>query len=64
MISDNLFVNGDVEKDKETKGEDTVDEEVEVDKIQLDIKGVDSERSRSNTFQLKFTYVCEKATTK
>ena len=64
MISDNLFVNGDVEKDKKTKGEDTVDEEVEVDKIQLDIKGVDSERSRSNTFQLKFTYVCEKATTK
>ena len=58
MISDNLFVNGDVEKDKQAEGEDTMDEEVEVDKIQLDIKGVDSERSRSNTFQLKFTYVC------
>ena len=53
MHSYNLSVNGDVEKDEENEGEDTVDEEVEVDEIQLDIQGIDSKRSRSNIFYLK-----------
>ena len=54
MHSYNLSVNGDVEKDEENEGEDTVDEEVEVDEIQLDIEGIDSKRSRSNSFYLKW----------
>ena len=53
MHSYNLSVNGDVEKDEENEGEDTVDEEVEVDEIQLDVQGIDSKRSRSNIFYLK-----------
>ena len=53
MHSYNLSVNGDVEKDEKNEGEDTVDEEVEVDKIQDDIQGIDSKRSRSNIFYLK-----------
>ena len=53
MHSYNLSVNGDVEKDEENEGEDTVDEEVEIDEIQLDVQGIDSKRSRSNIFYLK-----------
>ena len=50
----NLSVNGDVKKDEEDEGEDAMDEEVEVDEIQLDIEGIDSKRSRSNSFYLKW----------
>ena len=57
LHSYNLSVNGDVEKDEENEGEDTVDKEVEVDEIQFDIEGIDSKRSRSNAFYLKLAIV-------
>ena len=48
----NLFVDADVEEHKEEEGDDAVDEEVEIDQVNLDIEGVNSEGGWPDFFNL------------
>ena len=48
----NLTINGDIEVDEEYKRKDTMDEEVEVDEINFDVEGVQSQRCWNNLFNL------------
>ena len=48
----NLTINRDIEVDEEYKRKDTVDKEVEVDEIDLDVERVQSQRCRNNLLNL------------